>query len=448
MSARSRDSVARSASSESQLTYSRFMAMFPDNDACLEYLKGRSYPDGTECPKCGKATKFHRIRGRAAYSCQFCGRQVYPTAGTIFEKSTTSLQLWFWAIFLMSSTRCGISAKQLEREIGVTYKTAHRMFKQIRTLLTDEGDGPLSGQVEVDETYVGGKPRGRGTRGRPGKLSKKVPVLAMVERRGRLVAKVMPDARKATIMPHIKEYVLPASMIYTDEVQGLRRSGPQRLDPSTDSPPQAHLRGRRRNDEHGGGVFRTGEERPPWRLSLSLDQVPADLLGRVHVPLQPARLGYSAFLGDLGSRPEASRSRSLAPRSEARSRSRRKSRSVWSTSIRSTTSSLGGVGSSFCGRCLAGIESSAVDDSLSGSRTGWSYRESNPAGKGLSLTGGGFSGIDADSSLSAGLLAVSSPESAVFEADGFLGRSNSPYLFRRDTSENEERPRRSGAVRC
>lgn len=217
MSARSRDSIAPSESSESQLTYSRFMAMFPDNDACLDYLKERFFPDGTECPKCGKATKFHRIKSRAAYSCQYCGHQAYPTANTIFHKSTTSLQLWFWAIFLMSSTRCGISAKQLEREIGVTYKTAHRMFREIRTLLSDEGDGPLSGQVEVDETYVGGKPRGRGTRGRPGKLSKKVPVLGMVERRGRLVARVMPDATKRTIMPHIAEYVLPASIIYTDE---------------------------------------------------------------------------------------------------------------------------------------------------------------------------------------------------------------------------------------
>jgi transposase len=116
-------------------------------------------------PEVRKAFRFHRIKGRSAYSCQFCGHHVYPTAGTVFHKSTTSLQLWFWAIFLMSSTRCGISAKRLEREIGVTYKTAHCMFKQIRTLLSDEGDGPLSGQVEVDETYVGGKHRGR----RPGK---------------------------------------------------------------------------------------------------------------------------------------------------------------------------------------------------------------------------------------------------------------------------------------
>ncbi len=228
MAARSRDSVERSPSSESQLTYTRFMQTFPDNDACLEYLKGRYYPDGRECPSCGKATKFHRIKGRAAYSCQYCRHQAYPTAGTIFHKSTTSLQLWFWAIFLMSSTRCGMSAKQLEREIGVTYKTAHRMFRQIRTLLSDDGEAPLAGQVEVDETYVGGKPRGVGRRGRPGRGAKKVPVMGMVQRRGSVIARVIPDASKKTLHGHIFEHILPASIIYTDELHsygGLQGAG-------------------------------------------------------------------------------------------------------------------------------------------------------------------------------------------------------------------------------
>lgn len=121
------------------MTYSRFLELFPDNDACLEYLKNRFQPDGSDCPKCGKASKFFRIKSRAAYSCMYCRHQVYPTAGTIFHKSTVNLQLWFFAIYLISSTGCGISAKQLEREIGVSYKTAHRMFKQIRTLMGDEG---------------------------------------------------------------------------------------------------------------------------------------------------------------------------------------------------------------------------------------------------------------------------------------------------------------------
>lgn len=198
------------------MTYSRFIELFPSNDACLEYLKDRFYPDGKKCPKCEKASKFHRIKDRSAYSCQYCGHHVYPTAGTIFHKSTTSLHLWFWAIFLMSSTRCGISAKQLEREIGVTYKTAHRMFKQIRFLLHDGDDSPpLAGEVEMDETYVGGKSRGK--RGRPGPRDRKTAVFAMVERGGRVVTKVVPHTGISALMPVIHEYVLPRAMIYTDE---------------------------------------------------------------------------------------------------------------------------------------------------------------------------------------------------------------------------------------
>src|ERR1700710_807430 len=106
MSARSRDSVGRAASSDSTMSHIEFMRLFPDNESCLDYLKAKFYADDTACPKCGKASKFHRIKGRSAYSCQFCGHHVYPTAGTIFHKSTVSLQLWFYAVYLMSSTRC------------------------------------------------------------------------------------------------------------------------------------------------------------------------------------------------------------------------------------------------------------------------------------------------------------------------------------------------------
>lgn len=211
------------------MTYTRFLELFPNNDACLDYLKDKFYPDGTACPKCGKVSKFHRISGRTAYSCQFCGHHVYPTAGTIFHKSTVSLQYWFYAIYLMSSTRCGISAKQLEREIGVTYKTAHRMFKLIRTLLSQDDD-PLSGEVEIDETGYGGKPHlGATMRYRkPGDWSRhnagqrwakanKTSVLGMVERGGRVRAEVVPDRLGPTLQGRVIERVLPASMIFTDE---------------------------------------------------------------------------------------------------------------------------------------------------------------------------------------------------------------------------------------
>ena len=202
------------------MTYSRFLELFPDNEACLEYLKGKFFADGTVCPKCERRSKFHRIKGRSAYSCQFCGHHVYPTAGTIMHKSTVSLQLWFYAIFLMSSTRCGISAKQLEREIGVTYKTAHRMFKQIRTLLSDDGETMLDGSVEVDESAYGGKPRAhqsRSVRLREIHKSYKPTILAMVERGGRVRPRVIPDRGTRAIHGEVRKHILPTATLFTDE---------------------------------------------------------------------------------------------------------------------------------------------------------------------------------------------------------------------------------------
>ncbi|HTQ69788.1 MAG TPA: IS1595 family transposase [Solirubrobacteraceae bacterium] len=228
MAAKSRDSVERQPSSGSQMTYSDFLRLFPDNAACMDYLRDRFYPAGAPCPKCGKATKFHRIKGRSAYACQYCRHQVYPTAGTIFHKSTTSLQLWFWAIFLMSSTRCGISAKQLEREIGVGYKTAHRMFKEIRTLLAQDDCEPLGGEVEVDETGYGGKPRAYDTKGmsRPEVVKwtkeRKTTVLGMVERGGRVRAHIQPE-RSPKVVDTVREYVLPSAMVFTDDWAGYKK---------------------------------------------------------------------------------------------------------------------------------------------------------------------------------------------------------------------------------
>jgi transposase-like protein len=205
------------------MTYVEFLRRYPDSDACLEYLKERYYPNGTECPKCGRASRFHRISGRSAYSCQFCAHHVYPTAGTIFHKSSTSLQLWFWAIYLISSSKCGISAKQLGREIGVTYKTAHRMLKQIRYLLADEDQ--LSGEVEVDETFMRGKLRASETRGMTRQEAKQLSdrknvgrtVMAAVERGGRVRAALVPDRKEPTLEGKVREFVLPESMIFTDE---------------------------------------------------------------------------------------------------------------------------------------------------------------------------------------------------------------------------------------
>lgn len=146
----------KSTASESEYTIFEFDREFPNDAACLEFLVGRLYPDGMYCPKCEKVTKHHREKARPSYACQFCGHHEHPLKGTIFENSATSLRLWFYALYLMASTRCGLSAKQLERELGVTYKTARRMFNKIRPLF-DKDDEPFDGTVEIDHAYVGGK---------------------------------------------------------------------------------------------------------------------------------------------------------------------------------------------------------------------------------------------------------------------------------------------------
>ena len=193
-------------------TIAQFNKEFPDDDACLEWLRNKLYPTKIYCPVCEKPTKHHRIRTKKVYGCDSCGHQVSPTADTIFEHSPTSLKHWFYAIYLMSATRCGISAKQIQRETGVTYKTAWRMFRQIRTLLQDS-HSPSSGEFEVDETYIGGRAHGKRGRGAEGKT----PVFGMVRRKGNVKALKTKDLKRATVYPLVKAHILPESKVYTDE---------------------------------------------------------------------------------------------------------------------------------------------------------------------------------------------------------------------------------------
>jgi transposase len=198
-------------------TIQDFNHQFPDDAACLEHLKEQRFPGGvTYCSKCQQERKHYRINGRPVFSCDHCGTQISPMAGTIFEHSSTSLRLWYYAMYLMASTRCGISAKQIQRETGVTYKTAWRMFKQIRSLLS-ESDMQLEGEaVEMDEMYMGGKRKGGAGRAMIGD-KKKTPVFGIVERKGRVIAVVTPDVKKQTLMTIIKEKVLPETTIFTDD---------------------------------------------------------------------------------------------------------------------------------------------------------------------------------------------------------------------------------------
>lgn len=204
----------------SKFTMKQFNEQYPNDDACLERIfKGR-YPNGVFCPSCQRVTKHYKRNGMKVYACEFCGHSISPTAGTIFHKSDTSLRSWFHAMFLMSTTRTGISAKQLERELGVTYKTAWRMFKQIRKLMAEDV-APLSGQVEVDETYIGGRRAGKRGRGASGKAI----VMGMVERDGNAVTKIIPNVQARTLLPMIRARVARQNktVIFTDELPGYER---------------------------------------------------------------------------------------------------------------------------------------------------------------------------------------------------------------------------------
>src|SRR3989442_9970124 len=203
-------------------TINDFNRQFPNDEACFEHLREQRFPDGKAyCGTCKKECQHHRVKGRPVYACDECLTQISPMAGTIFEHSSTSLRLWYYAMYLMASTRCGISAKQIQRETCVTYKTAWRMFRQIRSLLS-ETDMQLEGAaVEMDEMYYGGTSKGHS--GRPMRGDKqKTPVIGIVERSskrgiGRVKALATPDVTAERVLGIVHEHILPKSTVFTDE---------------------------------------------------------------------------------------------------------------------------------------------------------------------------------------------------------------------------------------
>ncbi len=203
----------------------QFKRKYGTHDMCLEAIKKLQFPDNTKCPKCNTETIFYKVTNRTSYACKHCGWHVYPLAGTIFEKSTTPLDLWFFAMYLMVQTRSGTSAKQLERMLGVTYKTAWRMFKQIRMLMA-QGGLPLNGIIEIDETYIGGKGENRAFKDYSEK--EKAIVMGMIQREGKAYFKLIKSTGKWALLEQIENHINTDSKIITDELGGysqLRKLG-------------------------------------------------------------------------------------------------------------------------------------------------------------------------------------------------------------------------------
>src|SRR2546427_658222 len=175
-----------------KFTFRQFQKQYPDDNACLLAILRRRYKNIDACPSCGTVGKLTRITGRRAFACS-AGCHVYPCAGTVFEHSSTPLTQWFHAVYLMTTTRNGVAAKELQRQLGVTYKCAWRIGHQLRILMAArskaQGPGQLSGHVEVDETYVGGKGKGKGM----GRKSHRTIVMGMLQREGSIKTKIVPN---------------------------------------------------------------------------------------------------------------------------------------------------------------------------------------------------------------------------------------------------------------
>lgn len=203
-------------------TLRQFQAQFPTEESCLEHIMRQRFGDRHDCAGCDKSAHYYRVSTRRAYVCEYCGHQVYPTAGTPFDRTRTSLRDWFMVMFMFTTSRNGVAAKAVERQIGVTYKTAWRMCHQIREYMTSlESDDPLGGigeTVEVDETIIGGSVSGKGN----SYMGNKTIVVGMLERGGELVTHVVTRRTKVAMHALINASILPGTTISTDEMGGYK----------------------------------------------------------------------------------------------------------------------------------------------------------------------------------------------------------------------------------
>lgn len=184
---------------------------FPDDASCLEFIF-----DALHSRKCSCGGKYSPLSGRKQYQCSKCRFQIAPCANTIFHKSDTPLTLWFHAIWIFSNAKSGISAKEMERQLNVTYKCAYRILKQIREALKQESDF-LKGIVETDSAHLGGRFKaGKGNKGQKEALAAKTIVMAAAERGGRMRAKVRPNRSAKQIADFVRENIEEKSFLMTD----------------------------------------------------------------------------------------------------------------------------------------------------------------------------------------------------------------------------------------
>jgi transposase-like protein len=206
-------------------TIIEFQRLFPDEEACTDYLFASRWPEGFRCPRCGHEHAWP-VAPRLVWECAACHRQTSVTAGTVLHKTRTPLHLWFWAAYLMTTATPGISALQLQRQLGITrYETAWMLLHKLRRAMVNPERQPLTGAVEVDECFVGGHEAGR----RGGRLldGSKVLVVVAVEVRGtgsgRVRMRPVDDASADTLCGFVQATIATGAIVHTDGWQGYRR---------------------------------------------------------------------------------------------------------------------------------------------------------------------------------------------------------------------------------
>lgn len=198
-------------------TINDFNRDFPDSDTCLKRIFELRYGKMEACPKCAVVgAKYYKVKTRPVYECGDCGHQINPMAGTVFQKTTTPLISWFYVIFLFSASKNGVSAKEIQRQIGVSYRCAWRMGHKVRELM-DEGDILFDGIIEADESLYGGKAKG-GKRGWG--ADKKTCMFGLIERGGKVKISKVDGRAKEIILPIIGAMVIAGATIFTDEYRG------------------------------------------------------------------------------------------------------------------------------------------------------------------------------------------------------------------------------------
>ena len=201
-----------------------FQDRFATEEACREYLFASRWPDGFICPACGSVRAGAMHRRRLLWQCKECGQQTSATSGTVMHRTHTPLRTWFWAAYLVATHHPGISAKQLQRQLGLSrYETAWLILQKLRRAMVAPERGPLTEEVEIDEFWLGGREEGlRGSRERGKKALVGVAIEVRGAGSGRLRLQVLPDASGPTMLAFAVATTAKGAVVHTDGLQSYR----------------------------------------------------------------------------------------------------------------------------------------------------------------------------------------------------------------------------------